>query len=916
MEFILAILAIAYVLGLPGAVIYLLVANGGLARRIAALEAGSPGAEPGPTRRAEADRLAPLPQDKPFRPIPEAATPSARTRSESPEEPPEEQPPQAADATSPDYMPPPVFVFRQERVDAVGAWLKENWFLAVAAVSLALAGIFFVQYGIETGLLTPPMRVIGALALGAALIAGGEWLRRRGGDEAGDATAFLPSTFAGAGLVSIFAGILAARQLYGLIGAEVAFGGLALTGAGALLLGWFYGPFLSCVGLLGATATPFIIGGDAEDPYWLYGYFALVVVVGLAIDAARRWAWVSTLALVLGFAAAGLLSLSAGGGAWHMAFAIVAAAASAAVPVWRMTPDQGGVTVSESLWRLFTGRDRAWPDFPARLAAGAMLAACGVALWVMDDGVVEFWLAMAGLGLMFLAAAVWLRRAEGLADLWAVPVAAFWAALAMAAWNGNPVFLDFAGWVAPDPEAGPPATVSLLSAGALAASFVAGWRAAAGGRFATAFAFGAALAGPAALILLETFWNPRAMIGPFPWALHALVAAALTTFVAGRHGRAAGAAALGTAVLAMAAMTMIALGAVIVFSKAALTVALAVMVLVSALLDRRFDLPQLGVFTVLGVLVTGWRLVIDPGLPWAEDAPIAEVLLSHGGAVALFAAALWAVRARPRPRQEIYLESGLWGAAGLLVSLLVYRAVDAWGPGSATESDWFLSLQGTVWMIVALGQLYRLRAGGVLNWLRVVLAALAGLLALFAFGLTATLMHPVWGFLPDPVRGPWLLNSLFVAYALPGILLILAAARLGHLPRWLILGLRVLGIASIAHYAALAIRHIWRGPDLDLPGVTDPELYSYTLALLLTSAALMALAFVRRSNALRRIAVIGVGLTIAKVFLIDMSGLTGLIRVVSFLGLGLSLAGLALVNRWVSAALRDEDPEDPAPPSA
>jgi len=37
---------------------------------------------------------------------------------------------------------------------------------------------------------------------------------------------------------------------------------------------------------------------------------------------------------------------------------------------------------------------------------------------------------------------------------------------------------------------------------------------------------------------------------------------------------------------------------------------------------------------------------------------------------------------------------------------------------------------------------------------------------------------------------------------------------------------------------------------------------------------------------------------VAKVFLLDASGLTGLTRVVSFAGLGLSLAGLAWLNRW------------------
>lgn len=48
-----------------------------------------------------------------------------------------------------------------------------------------------------------------------------------------------------------------------------------------------------------------------------------------------------------------------------------------------------------------------------------------------------------------------------------------------------------------------------------------------------------------------------------------------------------------------------------------------------------------------------------------------------------------------------------------------------------------------------------------------------------------------------------------------------------------------------------------------------------------------------------------IALTIAKVFLIDASGLTGLTRVFSFLALGLSLAALAWLNRW--AAGRQEE---------
>ncbi len=58
---------------------------------------------------------------------------------------------------------------------------------------------------------------------------------------------------------------------------------------------------------------------------------------------------------------------------------------------------------------------------------------------------------------------------------------------------------------------------------------------------------------------------------------------------------------------------------------------------------------------------------------------------------------------------------------------------------------------------------------------------------------------------------------------------------------------------------------------------------------------LLALGIARKSTALRRASLAVTLLAVAKVFLHDASNLTGLYRVVSFLGLGASLLGLAFV---------------------
>ena len=145
------------------------------------------------------------------------------------------------------------------------------------------------------------------------------------------------------------------------------------------------------------------------------------------------------------------------------------------------------------------------------------------------------------------------------------------------------------------------------------------------------------------------------------------------------------------------------------------------------------------------------------------------------------------------------------------------------------------------------------------------------------------------------------LDTLALSYAVPGLMMLIAAWRL-RFPRPLTIGLVAAGSALVALYAALEIRRFWQGDWLGRPGVTQYELYSYTIALMLIGAALLYQSIARRSPTLRRIAMTVIAITVAKVFLLDAAGLTGLTRVFSFLGLGLSLAGLAWLNRWAGKA--------------
>ncbi len=66
---------------------------------------------------------------------------------------------------------------------------------------------------------------------------------------------------------------------------------------------------------------------------------------------------------------------------------------------------------------------------------------------------------------------------------------------------------------------------------------------------------------------------------------------------------------------------------------------------------------------------------------------------------------------------------------------------------------------------------------------------------------------------------------------------------------------------------------------------------------LLFGVALLALGFLRQAAALRHAGMVLVCIVVAKVFLIDMAGLQGLLRVFSFLGLGAALIGLGYAYR-------------------
>ena len=551
------------------------------------------------------------------------------------------------------------------------------------------------------------------------------------------------------------------------------------------------------------------------------------------------------------------------------------------------------------------------PIMPVRLAFGAGLATsvCLLALsWSPMDMPM---LVPVALTLLALAYLLWTDKAEGLSDLALMPVVGFLAVLIFQAQHHGALFrlIEAQGVAARLAEDSMPMQITLLVGMAVAISAAAALRALQP-RQDRALDLGlglmAVLVASLAVAVLELLWSPARIIGTYPWALHIIGVAALVTALATRFARADRGRMQRAAHAVLAALSLIALALFLLTTATALTLALGVLVVVAGGLDRKFNLPEMSLFIQIAVAVITWRLLVDPGVEWALDGPIMAVVLAFGGIITALIAACWLIGGRVRLLTQAVLDSAAAGLLAVFANVLLTRWLIPEVRMGLPISHWQATLSALPWLVLMLAQLYRAEAGEILRKVRHGLATVAGVLA-GLFLLAAVLpVKPLFASGPpgraDLVKGPLVVDSLFLAYAVPALILLAARWRMPRLSAPVRLGFLGISAALLTLYAGLEIRRFWQGDWLGVPGVGQGELYTYTLAMMALGAGLLYQAIRLRSDLARRIAMAVIGLTIAKVFFLDAAGLTGLVRVSSFLGLGLSLAGLAWLNRWAGKA--------------
>jgi uncharacterized membrane protein len=106
---------------------------------------------------------------------------------------------------------------------------------------------------------------------------------------------------------------------------------------------------------------------------------------------------------------------------------------------------------------------------------------------------------------------------------------------------------------------------------------------------------------------------------------------------------------------------------------------------------------------------------------------------------------------------------------------------------------------------------------------------------------------------------------------------------------------------------ALLVRQYYHGAILTLTDVVvQNEAYGYSLAFLLVSIGLIVAGVRLADKALRLAGLVLLTGTVVKVFLVDAAALTGLLRILSFLGLGVALIGIGRLYGPILRAERED----------
>jgi uncharacterized membrane protein len=862
----------------------------GIEARLAALEPKTAGASDAAP--------APVVTLKPAAPPPASDHAPAPVASASAVEPPRPAAPPPL-SSPPPQAAQPTAAAEPERVVSFEEKFGTRWTVWIGGVALALGGIFLVKYSIEAGLIGPGLRLFFGALLAAALVTGGEWARRQK-QLAGFAAipaADIPSILTAAGTTVAYATIYAAYGLYGFLDPAFAFvllGAVALATLGAALL---HGPALAALGLVGAFVTPLLVASNAPNYWALYIYLTVVSAAAFALARIRLWLWLAFIAVAFGFAwlLPGIHDTRVDALSAHLFHVLAGYTLSAALIVagllYGPSAEPGKVdplsfivlsvySFGALLLVLASRHD------PAALVIFTVLVGATIAIaWRTD--------AAAG----------------------AVPVAAALASVVILRWALAPEIAHLiagpgaAGAGAPQPwqtDIGSHIGVGLLFAVLFgAAGFLAQGRSPA--PLIPILWSAAGIATPL-LILIALYYRIAGFERSIPFAGLALLLAALNGYATetlGKRPPRPGFAASG-ALYATGTVAALALALTFSLEKGWLTVALALVVPGIAWIANARPFPMLRWLAAAVTVLVVARIAWEP-----------RIVGSDVGTTPIFIS-FWVAGHLLRQRADDKPSRMVDSAAILFTVLTAFLEIRQFMNGGdiyrRTSGLGELALQVCTGLAMAIGlEHIRHRTKSIVH--DGAALTIAGLtFGAIVLGLWM-ICNPM--FSGESVGGPFI-NLVLLGYGIPAVLAIVLAMRTRDVrpPAYRIVaaGTAVLLMLS---YLSLEVRRLYHGPVMSHWATSDAEQYTYSVVWLAYGVALLLFGIAFRSQPARLASAAITLLTVAKVFLIDMSGLTGVFRALSFIGLGLVLVGTGWLYQRLLFPPQRKTPTAPneAPPN-
>lgn len=785
--------------------------------------------------------------------------------------------------------------------DALEQNITSKWFVWLGGIALSLSGIFMVKYSIEHGLLGPTTRIVLGLLMAVIFGSAGEWIRRKqpAAVAALKNQELIPAALSAAAVATAFGSIYAGYALYGLFSSTIAFVLLTMIAAVAVLLSMLHGPFVAALGLIGAYLVPVLVSTGSNSAVRLFLFLTVINAGGLTVVRYFGWRWLqnAVLAVAAGWALLWMGTHPGGSDATTLSLYMLALLVLVFLPAFRSGGDETGTAGFHKIFR-FAG------------AAIVTLLFC-ILVFQADQNIPS----LAGFTALALFLLVTAYRDP---DFELLPVLASVAALVIVAtWKLQEISTVVSAapggskFVSIDPVSIRALSFAGLFFGGLfgIAGFAGLWRARRPGLWA------AVSAAVPVLMFTIIFWRAFDLQINLKWAALGLVLAGLALSCAWPISRQRMKAGFDEALgaYAVAVVAAIALAAAMALRDAWLSVSFAAMVPAIAWINSRLAVSALRYTAGLVAVIVLARLALNPyifdyglegwyGFNW--------ILYGYGIPAVAFYGAARLFRRELDDWLVICLESAALLFFVLLLSFEI-RHIVLGGRLDAGRYDFVEQcLHSVAWGCTALGLLrqYGKAKKVVPLWGYRILGTLAiGQVVL----LQAFLFNPVWRSVD--IGGLPIFNILLLGFLLPATLCLLAsreARRQGESKIELVTG--VLALCLIFIYVSLEMRHAFRGNYLDAGRMSDAELYGYSICWLIYAGVLLFLAVLKKAPAMRYGSLAIVLLAIGKVFLIDMSTLTGLYRAGSFLALGIVLIGIGyFYQRFVFGPLAQQTAAEP-----